>query len=411
MAKRKPKSKADYGTGSVYQDRDGSWRVAVRLKPGDKPTRRRAPDRQAAEALRQELIRQRDKGLDVIGGQQPVEAFTAYWFPEVYLQRARRERSNKHTLDMLELHILPAIGAEALNSITHADLQQLLNNLRRRPRPLKPLSAQTVHHVYSVLKQVFLKALQMNLIERDPTVGLELPEIVRRPKPVLTFEQVRQLLAVVGAHPHGTVYHLMAVLGLRLGEALALRRQDFSADFSEVTINLAIDFHSLALDTPKRESRRPLPVPPRLAARCRAQWESVKRQLDDPTPGFENRGLLSPSEAGTPIQPSNFEKAWNGYTQRRQTKQGVKAYQHDGFRARAGLPAETTLHDLRSFVATMLESLDTGQRTIGHILGHGAKNVTEVYLRRHLPTMRRALERLETALWAEAAAERQEQAS
>jgi hypothetical protein len=50
-------------------------------------------------------------------------------------------------------------------------------------------------------------------------------------------------------------------------------------------------------------------------------------------------------------------------------------------------------------MATTLEDLDVGQRTIGHILGHAAGNVTEKYIKRHLPTMRRALERLEQAIW------------
>jgi hypothetical protein len=46
-------------------------------------------------------------------------------------------------------------------------------------------------------------------------------------------------------------------------------------------------------------------------------------------------------------------------------------------------------------------SNDVGQRTIGHILGHAAGNVTVRYIKRHLPTMRRALEKLERAIWEE----------
>jgi integrase len=74
-------------------------------------------------------------------------------------------------------------------------------------------------------------------------------------------------------------------------------------------------------------------------------------------------------------------------------------YQYEGFKRRTGWPAALTLHSLRSFVATTLEDVDTPQRTISHILGHGAKNVTERYIRRSLPNMRRALERLEGMLW------------
>ena len=55
-------------------------------------------------------------------------------------------------------------------------------------------------------------------------------------------------------------------------------------------------------------------------------------------------------------------------------------------------------------MATQLEDLSIGQRTIKHILGHGAANVTERYIKRSLPTMRRALEAHEAALWGEAEA-------
>lgn len=395
--KRKPNERADYGTGSIYQNKDGSFTVAVRPWRGAKPIRRRAPDRASAEALKAELIKLRSAKVNLVKGAQPVEDFTAYWYGEVYLQRGRAERSNKHTLDMLELHILPVIARRPLMEVSYAELQALLNNLRRRQRPLGP---QTIHHVYSVLKQVFGKALQMEYIERDPTIGLEMPDIVRSEKPSLTIAHVQALLTAVEGHPHAVAYHLMAFLGLRLGEALAVRRTDFNTDFSEVYITQAVDYHTHEMGTPKRESKRRLPVPTRLAALCRAQWGWVREGQHDSAPDFTHQGLLIPSETGTPIQSSNFEKLWRGYTVRRRGKR-AKTYTYQGFREKAGLPDGSTLHDLRRFLATALEDLDVGQRTIGHILGHKAKNVTEVYIRRNLPTMRRALEKLEAAVWAD----------
>ena len=397
MAKRK--AKRAYGSGSIYPNNDGSYTVAVRLRAGDKPTRRRAPDREAAEVLRAELVHLRDKGIDIQGGQQRVEDFANDWFQDVYLQRNLQERSNRHTADTMERYILPAIGGRAVASVTHAQLQHLLNNLRTRQPPHRPLSAQTKRHVATVLRELFGKALILGLIERDPTVGLELPRIERTEKAALTPAQVRALLETVDTHPYAIAFHLMATLGLRLGEALALRRTDFSEDWSEVTIAQAIDYHELTMDAPKQRSKRPLPIPPRLAERCKAQWALVKAQAVDPTPGALPSPLLCPSETGTPVQPSNVEKVWHGYTSRRQRKKGRVETTYVGMRERAGLPDDTTLHDLRRFLATMLEDLDIGQRTIGHILGHGAKNVTERYIRRHLPTMRRALERFERVLW------------
>lgn len=392
MAKKRKSDKPDratYGSGSVYQNKDGSFTVAVRLKSGAKPVRRRAPNRAAAEALRAEIVSQRDAGVDYAHGSNPVEDFTNYWYNEVYLQRGGQERSHKHTLDMLELHILPVIGTQALNTVSHAELQQLLNNMRRRTTG-KPLSAQTVHHVYSVLKQVFGKAFATGYIPRDPTQDLELPEIKREKKPAPTVTQIHRLLDVVDTHPAAIVFHLMITLGLRLGEALAVRRADFDDAFTELKINQALNYHTAKAGAPKRQSVRLLAVPPRLAARCRAHWAVVMRRQED-APDFANRGIFCPSEAGTPIQPRNFERVWAGQTKKEKFFPGMKQ--------RAGFPSTAVLHDLRAFTATMLVDLDTQPIVISQVLGHGAKNVTELYMRRHIPTMRRALERFEDMLW------------
>src|SRR5690349_13957627 len=125
MAQRR--KKAPYGLGSTYPNKDGSWTAAVRFKPGQKPVRRSALSREAAEALRLELLKLRDADVDVVRGSQPFDEYSAYWYNEVYLQRGKAERSNKHTLDMLELHILPTIGNRPLLAIDHTELQKLLN--------------------------------------------------------------------------------------------------------------------------------------------------------------------------------------------------------------------------------------------------------------------------------------------
>jgi integrase len=396
MAKRKP-GKAAYGGGSIYPSQDGTFIVAVRPRKGAKPLRRTAPDREAAEILRAELVRQRDEGVDIEQGSQLFEDFTDYWYNEVYLQRGRSERQDKHTLDMLELHLLPTLGRRTLMEISHAECQQLINDLRRRPKPKRPLSPQTIHHVYSVMKQVFEKAATMGYVQRDPTIGLELPEINRAQKPPPALGHVQRLLEIVEEHRAGIVFHLMATLGLRLGEALAIRRIDFNEDCSELWIRQALNYHTAKAGTPKRESVRLLAVPSRLAARCRAHWSMVLRQQADSGPDFANLGIFCPSEVGTPIEPRNFERIWSGQTKKVGRKKEPKFF--PGMKQRAGFPEEAVLHDLRAWTATMLVDVDAPSVVIGHVLGHGAKNVTEQYMRRHLPTMRRSLEKLETVLW------------
>jgi integrase len=407
--KRKRKGEGDkgaYGSGSIYPNKDGSFTVQIYIH--GKLVRRRAPNREAAEALKAELNRQKAAKIDIREGSQPVEQFTNYWFHEVYLQRDIKPRTAKHTLDMLQWYILPVIGARPLNAVLHTDLQTLLNDLRRRPKPLKPLSTQTVRHVHRVICDVFTKAHQIHLIYDNPSLNLEVPKIRRVQKEALTIAQVRALFAVVEGTRYGAAFHTMALLGLRIGETLALRRIDFNADFSEVTIRRAIGYHSNDMGTPKSDSAaRRLPIPPRLSDMLKAQWAHIKEQQHDPASHWKEHGLIFPSEVGTAIQPRNFERAWSGQNKKVKRKGVVEHVFFPGFKQQAGLPDKTVLHDLRRFLATLLEDLDVGQRTIGHILGHAAGNVTEVYIKRNMPTMRRALEKVEQAIWG-AQAERME---
>jgi len=257
------------------------------------------------------------------------------------------------------------------------------------------LSDGTVKHAFGVLNQALNTAAAWKFIPFNPFAGVEKPKAKKLQKPALAVAHVRSLLAVVEPHPHATLYHVMGTLGTRLGETLALRRIDFNADFSEVQIATQISYHTHKRVSPKDDSMRPLPVPPRLQARLQTQWELISAQQEDAGPDFQNQGLLFPSEAGTPFQSSNIEKAWHGYTKRTKTK----AYAYDGFKKKANLPDWATIHSLRSFVATTLEDVGAEQRTTGHILGHGAKNVTEKYIRRQMSTMRRALEKVEGVLW------------
>jgi integrase len=260
----------------------------------------------------------------------------------------------------------------------------------------------TVKHAFGTLNQALNTAAAWKFIPFNPCAGVEKPKVRRQQKPALTVAHVQSLFHIIEGHPTATTFHVMATLGTRLGETLALRRIDFNADFSEVKIATQISYHTHERVAPKDDSMRPLPVPPRLQARLQAQWGLVCAQQEDAPPDFQNGGLLFPSEAGTPFQSSNVEKVWHGFTKRAATKKGPKEYIYLGFKQKANLPDWATIHSLRAFVATTLEDVGAEQRTTGHILGHGAKNVTEKYIRRQMSTMRRALEKVELVLWADA---------
>src|SRR5688572_29801856 len=99
---RKKKQTSTYGQGSIYQDpKSGRWVVQVPL--GNKRTiRRRAATFEAAEVVKADLIRQRDKGVQVQKGSQTVRAFSWVWYKEVKKPAGHKEKTLEFYRDMLE---------------------------------------------------------------------------------------------------------------------------------------------------------------------------------------------------------------------------------------------------------------------------------------------------------------------
>jgi len=378
----------EYGDGTIYPSADKKAFVA-QISIKGKIVRRRRATRAAAELALAELRALRNEGVDIHDGSQSVEAFSNYWYNEDVLQRDIKPRTATHYLRTLERYVLTAIGARRVMDVSHGELQTLLNDLRRRRRPLSP---QTVKHVKSVLEQLFTCAKKNHLVKENPALDLVAPAVKRDPKEALTAQQVQCFLESITHYRLAAAYHIMASMGLRLGEVLAIRRIDIDFDNAILTIREATNYETTEADSPKSESaKRPLPIPPHTLAAMRAQWDTVKPAAD-----WKEHGLLFPSEVGTRKAPRAFEREWHG--QEKTMAKGRKLH-IKGLRERGGLPEGTTIHDFRRFVATELGSMDINPMTIKHILGHEAGDVTELYIKRRLPSMRRALEAVEQVIW------------
>ena len=127
--------------------------------------------RAEAELKLAELRALRDAGVEVRKGEFRIfQDFSDYWWAEIYTRRELAPRSQKHTLAMLELHILPVLANRRIPEMTHAEWQHLLNNLKR-VKGDAPLAPQTVRHVYTVLKEMGAKLATMHLTKGNLPKG------------------------------------------------------------------------------------------------------------------------------------------------------------------------------------------------------------------------------------------------
>ena len=174
-------------------------------------------------------------------------------------------------------HVLPVLGPYSPRKITLTPLQLLVNKMAE-----DGYSKSAVKHIRTYLKACFEYAIDEDLIPKNPARKLALPNIHKKPcERFLSVEEVQALLTAASPREH-LVVRILAVCGLRPGEALALRIDDFEGN--QLRIDEALKERQLGEDrfgdTKTDESDNYVPVPPDL---CReiAEWIAVHPQRDN----------------------------------------------------------------------------------------------------------------------------------
>jgi integrase len=164
-------------------------------------------------------------------------------------------RSYQHHLDT---YLLPCIGNIPLAMLTAADLRVMFTAIaRRRPAAGGPLSPATLARIRATLRAALNAAIREGLISVNPARLVELPAPAR-PHPVVwtapreaawreagvrpavavwTAGQTARFLSAIRGEPLYPCYQLMAVSGLRRGEAAGLRWCDI--DFAGTTLTVS----------------------------------------------------------------------------------------------------------------------------------------------------------------------------
>ena len=159
------------------------------------------------------------------------------------MESDRANRKQK-TMDAYEVahrvHIYPALGGRRISTITAADVQQFIAQLRVKPKANGEARAETtVLGTYKALARVFSYAMKHRLITYNPCVAVEKPRTDTKEANFLSPAEVERLAAALDAQPpYGLMVRLTAYTGLRAGELAALRVRDIDLLHKEVRVHL-----------------------------------------------------------------------------------------------------------------------------------------------------------------------------
>lgn len=327
-----------YGVFTPEQARQEARLVFADVARGLDPAERRLTDRSAMTVadLCREYLERAEKGLLLTNRRAPKKAST------LATDRGRIER-----------HIIPLLGRRIVKEVTSADVRAFLRDVTAgktaadvRPEGRKRIIVKggpgAATRTTGLLSGIFSYAVQENYCDRNPVNGVKRHKDGRRKVRLdgAGYAKLGELLR--RAEAAGEIWQaiecvrFLAVTGCRRGEALGLQRSEL--DFANRALRLT--------DTKTGESIRPLSAVASNVASC-ALARSPNSYVfpSDRKAGNHFRGIAG---------------SWSRIVG-------------------AALPGVTP-HTLRHSFASTAEDLGYSLPTIGALLGHSARGVTEGYV-------------------------------
>lgn len=311
--------------------------------------------RREAEVERAKIVNDLHAG----GYVAPDRLTLAQWARESWLPMTKA-RVKPSTLDSyranIETHVLPVLGARALQQLTAPMLNALYADLLSRGGERGPLSAKTVRYIHTIIHKALADAVDAGIIRANVAERAKPPRPNRNGTHRIECWEAHELASfltsVEGARLE-TAWRLAAMTGMRRGEILGLRWSDVDLDRSRLAVRNAIVSvaYEILQSSPKSHQARVIDLDPETTALLRRHAERQARERETFGSGYNDRRLVICAEDGSPIHPQSFSQAFERAV------------------ARAGL-RRIRLHDRRHTHATIAIKAGVPVKVISERLGH-----------------------------------------
>ena len=296
-------------------------------------------------ALRVEI----GKGADLT---QPMSL--AFWIDRWLQRSAQTQTEEWHAVcEARADYWKDRIGREQIDRITTADLEDVLLELaKRNPKTGKPSGKKTLTEYASIIRRVFALAVQNRVLTFDPSLYLTIQkDAPRSRREALTDVQI----AAIHKTPHECRLPclIMIYTGVRIGELLALRKEDIHLEERWLHVRKAKTSAGV----------REVPIAEKIAPLIE-KW--LQKPCDSLICSAQNR-------------PMSYDAFRDTYW--------------DGVMVLLGMDHKP--HDTRHTCVSLLTEAGVDQRIIRKIVGHKGQGVTEVvYTHVELPAKLEAINKI-----------------
>lgn len=322
----------------VYSPRDG------------KKVRKTFPSLAEAKSWRAEAKRAVDLGTLRTPSRKTLAQAAATWLSQAEAGEIRNRSGNAYkpaTLrgyrQALNTYVLPVLGGRKLNTITTADLQDLVDRWMAERQ-----AASTIRNSIKPLQAIYRRARSREGLPVNPTHDLELPAPRPREVEIVAPEEAARLLAAAPAQDRA-LWATALYAGLRYGELRALRWGAVDLAGGTIRVRESWDPKEGSIAPKTKTSQRTTPMPGMLRDHL------MDRRLSTPDSGAD--ALVFGVDAKTPFQATvvyrRADKAWE----------------------KAGL-GRLRLHQARHTYASFMIAAGVNAKALSAFMGHSSIKVT-----------------------------------
>lgn len=252
-------------------------------------------------------------------------------------------RNYKYSLNK---HILSEIGNKRLKDVKAITCQEVMNKC-------EGMSRRTINEVYQMLNFIFQKAVDNDLINKNPASKISRPAGTKETRRSLTKREEEFFLSAVKRHPHGLYFMLMYGCGCRPTEAANIEGRDISYVDGKPLLHIR--------GTKSKAADRYVPIPPEVLELIPERPEPFKR--------------LCLTAAGQPFNQRSRQRAWSSLTRIMNIEMGCRVYRNELI---PPLPLDESLcpYCLRHTYCTNLQKRGVDVRTAQVLMGHSDIRMT-----------------------------------